>query len=116
MRSNTSLKWCQFRLRTLLAAVLIVQLACIVSPNLVRMYRQYEFRRRLNATAAILKADLANVTMRQPVDGPHSDGGFVYVEGPIGPVLQPGENADVSKPTTSSAAFAKPPDLTTPPR
>ena len=50
-----------------------------------------EMSQRLRATAAILKQDLGNVTavMNPPLHPRDSSGYFQYVEGPIGPVVDP---------------------------
>ena len=40
MTSDEPLKWYQFRLRSLLALMLTVQLACIVVPPLAKAYRR----------------------------------------------------------------------------
>lgn len=94
MRSNTSLKWYQFRLRSLLAAVLIVQLACILSPHLVRMYREYESERRRRAAAAKIDVYLARCRVNAVNLGRHvSSQMFEYDEGLTEPVLLLGETA-----------------------
>ncbi len=66
MRNNVPLKWYQFRLRSLLALMLTVQLACIVTVPSVEAYKRYTERsaraieefHRLRAAAEQERLDL----------------------------------------------------------
>ena len=55
---ETKLPWYQFRLRSVLLLILAVQLALVVGQPLARWYLRYREKRRLDAIAATIQADL----------------------------------------------------------
>ena len=51
MKDSKPLGWYQFRLRSLLALMLVVQLSCLVTLQFVQAYRRYHDHRNLTVLA-----------------------------------------------------------------
>ena len=88
----------------IMMAVTIVFAA--VTDSIAESRATLEMTQRLRATAATLKQDLANVTapMAPPLHPRQGKGYFQYVEGPIGPVIDPAAvawNSELSLPDTT---------------